>query len=63
MTPQQYDKINALNAFGGCLGFLCVFIVGPFVFALTGSFLLGIGAVVLSFSGAAAWVAALKEKV
>ena len=44
MTPQQYDKMNGLNACGGCMLFLCIFGVFPVMLVLTHSFLLALGA-------------------
>ena len=63
MTPQQYDKINGLDALGGCLGFLCVIGIFPVVSIFTGSFILGLGALAISVVGVAVLIAAAKEKV
>lgn len=44
MTPQQYDKMNGLNALGGCMLLVCIAGVFPVVLVLTHSFLLALGA-------------------
>jgi len=36
MTPQQYDKINGLNALGGCLWMVCLLGIMPVVTVLIG---------------------------
>jgi hypothetical protein len=37
MTPQQYDRINGLNALGGCMLMVCIFGVFPVVLAVSHS--------------------------
>jgi hypothetical protein len=63
MTPQQYDRINGLNALGGCMLMVCIFGIFPVVIATTWSFWLAIGATVAGVVLSTLWINKMKADV
>jgi hypothetical protein len=63
MTPQQYDRINGLNALGGCMCAVCIFGAMPVGSVLTGSVGAGIGIGLVLVVVGTLWINKMKADV
>jgi len=63
MTPQQYDKMNGLNALGGCGALIILAVAFSITIVLTHSFLLACGAAIGGVVLETLWINKMKDNV